>query len=190
MENLIRLILASSLFLYLEYWVNLYRKINRNGSSSKGNLLALIILLTVLCFVGISQIVYPEKGKLETLDNYLTRILGLICFIFGMLLSVWGKETLGKNWSTAWECQIKEGHQLITSGPYKFIRHPIYSGLFLISLGFGLALANILSLVVLSLFPIGFYFQAKKEEQLLESHFSDKYKSYKSKTKMFIPKLV
>ena len=79
--------------------------------------------------------------------------------------------------------------ELVTSGPYRFVRHPIYSGLLLALLGTALA-TNLYWLVVMVLLGAYFVYSATVEERLMTSTFPAEYASYKAHTKMLIPFVV
>src|SRR5688572_23667448 len=75
--------------------------------------------------------------------------LGHIVFWLGLTLAVWSRQTLGKNWANAADFQIIPGQALVTAGPYRYIRHPIYVSLLLMLLGAELALHSSLILLIL-----------------------------------------
>jgi len=81
---------------------------------------------------------------------------------------------------------VKENPDLITTGPYSYIRHPIYSGMALAMLGSVLA-SSVLWIVVLIIVGIYFVYGATREEALMLKQFPDTYPAYKRRTKMFIP---
>lgn len=105
--------------------------------------------------------------------------LGLSIHLAGML-------ALGKWWSPS--VVIADDHLLVETGIYRFIRHPIYSGILLTLLGFGLALSNWLSIAVLILpNAAGIAYRIHVEEQALRRHFGAAYDSYAKRTKRLIP---
>jgi protein-S-isoprenylcysteine O-methyltransferase Ste14 len=119
--------------------------------------------------------------------NNVITLVGLLFVIVGISCSIKARRDLGVNWAHAAEYQIKKDHELITSGIYTYIRHPIYSCMTLSFLGAELVVGSYLFIVLLLVLPLGSYFQAKKEEKILLSHFGNDYASYKKKSKMFIP---
>lgn len=120
-------------------------------------------------------------------QTLMTQIIGFLLVLAGTYITVWARITIGTNWAHAAEYQIKKDHELVTSGVYNFIRHPIYAGMFLSMLGAELVAGSYLFFVFLVLLPIPAYLQAKKEEKLLTGHFGEAYKAYMKKTKMFLP---
>jgi len=117
------------------------------------------------------------------------QIAGLILILIGMSVSIAGRIVLDTNWTNAHQYQIKKNHQLVTGGIYKYIRHPIYTGIIFTGTGAELVASSNLFLPAFLLTLGWSYLQARKEEKLLTSFFKNKYTQYMSKTKRFIPYL-
>lgn len=105
--------------------------------------------------------------------------------IAGLAVAVWARATLGGNWSGS--VTFKEDHELIVRGPYALVRHPIYSGLFLMGLGAAVDSTRLAAFVVLGLTTIFFVIKARYEERLMLRHFADGYVQYRQRVKGFIP---
>jgi protein-S-isoprenylcysteine O-methyltransferase Ste14 len=112
-------------------------------------------------------------------------IIADIVALLGMLIMIYARVTLGKNWSA--NVTFKENHELITNGPYAYVRHPIYSGLILIILSVAIHSGNFAWLLLFVLFFFGAYYKARKEEKLLIKHFPDTYPAYMKKVSALIP---
>jgi protein-S-isoprenylcysteine O-methyltransferase Ste14 len=113
-------------------------------------------------------------------------IAGVICLAVGLWLFYRSHVDLGTNWSIT--LQVREHHQLITQGVYKSIRHPMYSALFLYSLGQVLVLPNwIAGPSYLITFGILFVFRIRDEEGMMLEEFGDEYATYMAKTKRLVP---
>jgi protein-S-isoprenylcysteine O-methyltransferase Ste14 len=113
-------------------------------------------------------------------------IAGVICLAVGLWLFYRSHVDLGTNWSIT--LQVREHHQLITQGVYKSIRHPMYSALFLYSLGQVLVLPNwIAGPSYLVTFGILFVFRIRDEERMMLEEFGDEYATYMAKTKRLVP---
>jgi len=113
-------------------------------------------------------------------------VTGGIFFFLGTILRLYAIKTLGRFFTM--EIGTREGHQMIQSGPYKFIRHPSYTGYFLMILGMGVAYQNLYALLI-PLLQIGIFF-AKRiplEEKMLSQKFGGEYSSYQKRTKKLIP---
>lgn len=115
------------------------------------------------------------------------QVVGAILFVFGLGLAVWARVHLGRNWGMP--MTEKEEPELVTSGPYRLVRHPIYSGIVLAMLGTALA-TYVYLLVVFALMLVYFVYSARVEERLLAATFPDTYPSYRAGTKMLIPFLL
>jgi protein-S-isoprenylcysteine O-methyltransferase Ste14 len=110
--------------------------------------------------------------------------LGLV--ILGVVLFIWARKTLRDNYSG--HISVKAGQTLVQSGPYRFIRHPAYTGYLLMALGISLGYASLAGLVaVLLLLLPGMVYRMNVEEKLLAQHFGDAYSQYMCTTKRLIP---
>lgn len=119
-------------------------------------------------------------------ENQLVQYLGLLIVFIGWVLSIKGRHDLGTNWARCYDYQVKEKQKLVTSGIYKYIRHPIYSGIVLMFIGGELIVQSYLLIAYVLLYA-GAYIQATWEEKLLVKHFGKEYSSYMKRSKRFIP---
>ncbi|HLH08627.1 MAG TPA: isoprenylcysteine carboxylmethyltransferase family protein [Terriglobales bacterium] len=110
---------------------------------------------------------------------------GVILTFAGALFAVWARLTLGTNWSA--RVTIKAGHELVRSGPYALVRHPIYTGLLLMVLGTAIEIGRVCGFVALGLAFIGWFMKLRTEEALMEQQFGDQYTQYKHEVKALIP---
>jgi protein-S-isoprenylcysteine O-methyltransferase Ste14 len=123
------------------------------------------------------------RGHRVTTDPWLAGI-GLALFGLGLGFAVWARVHLGRNWGTP--MTQKDEPELVTSGPYRLVRHPIYSGIIVAGIGTALALSW-LWLPVVALAGIYFVYSATVEERYLAEQFPDSYAPYKRSTKMLVP---
>jgi protein-S-isoprenylcysteine O-methyltransferase Ste14 len=112
-------------------------------------------------------------------------LLALVLVIAGMLFAYWARAHLGRNWSG--EVMVKVGHTLITSGPYRSVRHPIYSGMTLALVGSALATGAPYGFVGLALILFGFLVRVGQEEALMRETFPGEYDDYSRHTARLIP---
>jgi protein-S-isoprenylcysteine O-methyltransferase Ste14 len=110
--------------------------------------------------------------------------LGLVLFAAGLGFAIWARLHIGRNWGTP--MTQKDDPELVTSGPYHLVRHPIYSGVLLAGVGTAIALSWMWLIAVL-LAGIYFVYSATVEERYLTKQFPDTYPAYKNSTKMFVP---
>jgi protein-S-isoprenylcysteine O-methyltransferase Ste14 len=111
--------------------------------------------------------------------------LGLFVTGVGLLISVWARLHLGKNWSGT--ITIKKGHELVTSGPYAFVRHPIYSGLLLGFLGTALAIGDWRAVLAFALAAGALWRKLRVEERWMRQQFGDAYERYSRRVAALVP---
>jgi protein-S-isoprenylcysteine O-methyltransferase Ste14 len=116
------------------------------------------------------------------------RWVGLALVVLGVAFALWAIATLGRHYDL--ELEIHRDHELVRGGPYRFVRHPIYSGLGLHFVGACLATGNLLLIAgtLLVTFP-ALYLRAKTEERLLRDRFGAKYDAYAREVGMLVPLL-
>jgi protein-S-isoprenylcysteine O-methyltransferase Ste14 len=110
--------------------------------------------------------------------------LGLVLFAVGLGLAVWARINIGRNWGTP--MSQKDDPELVTSGPYRLVRHPIYSGILVAGIGTAVALSWSW-LIAVALAGIYFVYSATIEERNLTEQFPDTYAMYRRSTKMLVP---
>jgi protein-S-isoprenylcysteine O-methyltransferase Ste14 len=110
--------------------------------------------------------------------------LGLVLFALGLGLAVWARVHIGRNWGAP--MTEKDEPELVTSGPYHLVRHPIYSGILAAGVGTAVALSWIW-LIAVVLAGVYFLYSATVEERYLSEQFPDAYPAYKLTTKMLLP---
>jgi protein-S-isoprenylcysteine O-methyltransferase Ste14 len=110
--------------------------------------------------------------------------LGLLLFALGLGFAIWARRHIGRNWGTP--MSHKDEPELVTSGPYRMVRHPIYSGILLAGVGSAVALSWLL-LIAFALVGIYFVYSATVEERYLIEQFPDTYPNYRRSTKMLVP---
>jgi protein-S-isoprenylcysteine O-methyltransferase Ste14 len=114
------------------------------------------------------------------------RLFGLIIAIAGIAVAVWALRTLGRHFDV--ELEVHAGHELVRSGPFGIVRHPVYTGLALHFLGACLATGNVLLILgtLFGSFP-AFYLRARAEERLLREEFGAEYDAYAKRVGMLVP---
>ncbi len=115
------------------------------------------------------------------------RVSGVLLGAAGILLLVWVHRTLGMQWSTT--LQFKEEHTLNTSGPYKFIRHPMYASLFLFFLGLSIVSSFWPLMALVVIFLLFFNRIMGREESMMIDQFGEEYRVYMKSTGRLLPKL-
>lgn len=113
-------------------------------------------------------------------------LLGLGLMICGTIFRVWCIRVLGKFFTATVTTQ--DNQQIITTGPYKFIRHPSYTGAFIAAVGSSLFM-HAFTAVLLQVLILGtvYYFRIKAEEETLIREFGDEYRNYQARTRKIVP---
>ena len=113
-------------------------------------------------------------------------VLGLLSMYGGLSLGEWAARTLGRFYRP--RVTIHEGHHVVTRGPYRLIRHPVYAGGILTMVGIGLCLGNWISVAVcLAASLLGYLNRIHVEERALEAALGQPYLDYERRTKRLVP---
>jgi protein-S-isoprenylcysteine O-methyltransferase Ste14 len=113
--------------------------------------------------------------------------IGAAVTVAGLLFAVWARQHLASNWSNS--VTIKQGHELITTGPYALVRHPIYTGILTGFLGTAIALSQVRGFIALVLLFISFWAKLRMEEEYMRSQFGETYATYAHRTAALVPYL-
>ena len=114
-----------------------------------------------------------------------TFAIGATICLFGLVMTLWARWTLAGNWSSVVE--FKQGHELVKSGPYRFVRHPIYTGLLIMFLGTATEIGPLRCWLAVPVAALGFWIKLRQEETLLLSHFPQEYPAYCKRVKALVP---
>jgi hypothetical protein len=109
---------------------------------------------------------------------------GALLTAIGIGFAIWARVNIGRNWSS--HAAVKEHHQLVTTGPYAYVRHPIYSGILLAALGTALT-TSIFGIGMLVFISITFAWRMNKEEKIMLELFPEQYPAYQKHTKRLVP---
>jgi protein-S-isoprenylcysteine O-methyltransferase Ste14 len=147
------------------------------------------ILVLILLLFRLGYIKFGEWSTFYThhqfnISLFILVIMGVALVILGLLWAVWARMYLGKNWGMP--MSVKQDPELVTTGPYRYSRHPIYSGILLAMLGTSFAV-GLYFLSIFIIFGIYFTFSGLKEEEYLLNQFGKRYERYKQTSKMLIP---
>src|SRR5262249_30321787 len=128
---------------------------------------------------------YTDRHDIGTIDGDAVRYLGLALFVVGSALRVGAVFVLGRRFSGL--VAIQEGHELVTGGLYRVIRHPSYLGLVLGLFGWALIFRSAIGVLVSLLLLPPLVARMNAEEALLESEFGDRYAAYRRRTWRLVP---
>jgi protein-S-isoprenylcysteine O-methyltransferase Ste14 len=149
----------------------------------------------VLAFIIAAFVLLRREDHLQAFATWMivprTPVFGLgadLLALAGLLVALWGRIALGRNWNLY--PSFQENHQLIESGPYAYVRHPMYSGLILMSLGTVIWYGAGLGFIWFAACLVGTWFKLGQEEKILTRHFGAAYSNYKGRVKALIPFLL
>jgi len=171
------------------YWALSARGVKRAASQES---LAVRYLAYVLPLVVAAVLLGPGRwfGHSWLREQLIPHIApvhgaGLALGMAGAVLCIYSRLILGRNWSAS--VQLKHDHELIQSGPYRFVRHPIYSGFLLLFLGSAVMIGEWRGLLSIAIVFISFWRKLRLEEAWLGQHFGPAYQQYRQRTKALIP---
>jgi protein-S-isoprenylcysteine O-methyltransferase Ste14 len=113
------------------------------------------------------------------------QVVGDMVCVLGLFVTLWARRTLAGNWSS--DVTFKRGHELIRRGPYRFVRHPIYTGILTMCLGTAIEIGRLRGWLALPVMAFSFWIKLKQEERLLLRHFPDTYPAYQQQVKALVP---
>jgi protein-S-isoprenylcysteine O-methyltransferase Ste14 len=187
-REIIRLLIEFPWIVFVIYWIA--RAFNTRATreneplSSRLGVLIVEVLGYLLIFNGYTGIGF--LGMLVLPRTFAGAILGIVFTWSGIGLAIWARHHLAENWSA--RVTIKEDHQLIRTGPYARLRHPIYSGLILATLGSVVAIDKWRCVLGLCLVVGGYWFKARKEEAMLSQQFGESFGEHKTLTGFLFPR--
>ncbi|WP_455464016.1 methyltransferase family protein [Candidatus Hodarchaeum mangrovi] len=151
---------------------------------------AIIILIVAILgyfFSLILWLIFPQTIDIFQFEfPSILRLFGAIMAVFTTILTVWVHHTLGTQYSARW--RIRKDHQLITTGPYSLVRHPMYTTLNLFSFSVSIITANTLIIFFALWVAIPFFWITRTEEKFLIELFGEEYLEYMKNTGRFFPR--
>jgi protein-S-isoprenylcysteine O-methyltransferase Ste14 len=153
---------------------------------------AAIFWLTRLCLIIAFGLIFLKGVPLGPLHQRfmpqtpLVEVAGAVLTYAGLAVAIWARLSLGANWSA--EVDRKIGHELIRSGPYAYLRHPIYSGLLLAVVGTALEIGEWRGMIAAAVIAVVNSFKARREEQFMLAEFGNDYVRYRQSSGFLLPK--
>jgi protein-S-isoprenylcysteine O-methyltransferase Ste14 len=174
----------AALAIYWLFTAKATKKVAINESSGlRVFRLAIIAILFVLLGTDWLRI-GPLRARVFPVESSITWT-GVALTAVGVGLAIWARFRLGRNWSD--KVVLKVDHELIRSGPYRYLRHPIYTGILLALAGTVLVIGEWRGIVALVLMSINYYVKATREEKILAANFGDAFLEHKKRTGFFLP---
>jgi protein-S-isoprenylcysteine O-methyltransferase Ste14 len=179
---------ANSLWLFFAiYFFIQYRpvRVKRNAPVS------IFSFERLCCMLGLGLVFFPRMHfsvlAIPFHSSYPIALAGFGLVIAGLAFSAWARDLLGRNWSG--RVIIQDSHQLITRGPYAYVRHPLYSGIVAAIAGTTLIVADTGAIIGFFFALAFFWLKASREERLLESEFGGAYTAYRAHTGGLFPRI-
>ena len=153
--------------------------------SSRERLYLLVLSLAIVLFV-LAPVLLPG-GRVWVNPPFLDWAM-LLFVAAGIAWCWWARLHLGRLWSS--NVTVKEGHHVVDTGPYRFVRHPMYTGMIVMYVGIAVICATPPALVALPLMALGLWLKARVEEQfLIEELGASTYGAYRARTPMLVPRI-
>jgi protein-S-isoprenylcysteine O-methyltransferase Ste14 len=171
---------------WLAYWLAVARDVKRTRWRETVTSRAIYVVPLLLCGVLLAGTRWlpPVLATRLAPPGQVAPLLGAFAVAMGLALAVWARRCLGRNWSGI--VTVKEDHTLIRAGPYRFVRHPIYSGLLLALLGTASAIGEIRGVLAVLCALAGFLRKIRIEERQMSQTFAE-YRQYREETVALIP---
>ena len=169
---------------WLVFWIYWLASAATSKASVRGGWRTRLTGVSVIAVIVIAD---AFRGDGLATRSVVLAAIGAALFVGGIALAVWARLHLGRNWGMPMTQRAEP--ELVTSGPYRFVRHPIYSGLLTAMLGTALV-NNLLGLTVVAVLIAYFYYCGTVEERNLATTFPAAYPEYRGRTKMLVPFLL
>ena len=146
------------------------------------------LILVVIMFIRLNKSGHPALAlffKFLFRHSFGFTVVGPVLTILGLFGAIWARIYLGRNWSEY--ATYKDNHALVTKGPYRFVRHPIYSSMILMLIGTTLYYGSWFVCIVLVIAAIALILRIRQEEEIMIKLFGEKYTDYMKRTERLIP---
>lgn len=150
-----------------------------------GGHMVLIVIIAFLLIVLMARYGSPLLLTRIVPDTLPAGIAGVALTATGLGFSAWARIHLGRLWSSM--VSIRQGHRIIRTGPYRFVRNPMYLGLIIAFAGAALAIGEVIAFVAVGLGTAAVLVKIHDEEEILQETFGDEYLLYKKQVKSLIP---
>jgi protein-S-isoprenylcysteine O-methyltransferase Ste14 len=186
--NAVTSIIAILWVVFWVYWLasafTAKRSVLPKGFWRRQIALRVVIIAVVIILVKEDKARFVFLHDLMFAPNPALDYAGVVLTALGMAFALWARLTIGRNWGMP--MSVREEPELVDSGPYRYVRHPIYSGILLALLG-TMPIADTFWIVVFVVCAVYFVYAALQEEKLMTRQFPEQYPEYRKHTKMLIP---
>jgi protein-S-isoprenylcysteine O-methyltransferase Ste14 len=185
-HSLVRIIITGCWVVFVATWavaaVSTKRTVYRETQAQRLRYWVLLVIAFFLLFYG--RLPYPLNSRVVPNVAPVIWAAGVLSVI-GLAVALWARFTLGRNWSGV--VTLKEEHELVERGPYRFVRHPIYTGILTMYFATALGLGHLAGFVGTLLIFLSFWIKLRDEEQLMLQQFPERYAAYRQRAKRIIP---
>jgi protein-S-isoprenylcysteine O-methyltransferase Ste14 len=189
MERIDNSLLLGMWLAWAAYWWVLARRVKatqrQESLFSRLAFVVPVLLAAGLLLSSVPGIALLDERFLPSAAGRVWAAIGAALNLLGLSLAVWARRYLGRNWSGV--VTIKEDHELITGGPYRVVRHPIYTGLLLAFAGLALARGEWRGILGVLIAAAAFWRKLKVEERWMRERFGDKYQTYCQRVSALVP---
>jgi protein-S-isoprenylcysteine O-methyltransferase Ste14 len=172
--------------IFIGYWI--VSAFSSKATMERGSFASTLLYRIPLIIGGILiwtfHVWHPPMTMPITPESEATRWAGAFVCVAGLAIAIWARGTLGSNWSS--NVQFKEGHQLIRKGPYRFARHPIYTGILVMCSAQGIQFGRLHFWLGFVIIGIGLWIKLKQEETVMLKYFSE-YAEYRKQVRALVP---
>ncbi|MDQ2892197.1 MAG: isoprenylcysteine carboxylmethyltransferase family protein [Pseudomonadota bacterium] len=181
-------VIATGLFAFLVALLSARLRVQReprgNPTRSRRSMIGIVIQAVAIMAAAFG----PIRVTLDPLSaSSLIEAGGCaIAMVTAVGLFLWSSRTMGRNWSIV--ARTRDDHQLVETGPFAYLRHPIYTALFLLMIAFAVAYGHSTQLLLaIPLYALGTWVRISEEERLLRAMFGDAYDAYAKRVRRFVP---
>ena len=172
--------------LWLGYW---WFEARNTARARKSESLLTAVVYRGATVVAIVLIFGLKRQRIELWPTNIPLLgIAVILMLCGFAFAIWARRHIGRFWSA--RVTLKEGHQLIESGPYSLVRHPIYSGLLLSMAATVMTIGTVQSVCGYAFLVGALVFKLAAEERLLAANFGEAYQKYQKRVKALIPGVI
>jgi protein-S-isoprenylcysteine O-methyltransferase Ste14 len=172
---------------YLVYWQIAATRVKATEriESVPSRVFRTVVLLAGCALLVLNHIPMPWLYRQLFPQSFRAFWAGAVITLAGLLFAIWARIHIGSNWSRS--VTIKQDHELIVSGPYALVRHPIYTGLLTGILGTAIALGQVRGLLAFVLIFFSLWYKLRLEEKWMRAQFGDAYASYSRRVAALVP---
>ena len=148
-----------------------------------------LVILGLGIFAAIAYFLWIPLFSISSQIAFFLGVLGLILYAAGYLFMLWARRTLGRMWgiSTSQQVKLYDDHQIVQTGPYAFVRNPMYFGWTVATFGLILLYPVWMVLLMFLFSLVAFTGRARREDAALAGRFGYAWTEYKKRTKFLVP---